>query len=517
MGIRTRLLLLAASAGVLAALFWLPFGMAPALPLALVLALRGLRLVRNTRDAVLFGLVLGAARHAVGGHYIFSLVTYSPLAFVIGLLDIVYILPFAVVEACGALWIERRTGVPRTVTFPMLYCVLEWTRTLGDLSVPSDLFVHGFGGYTGWLSWTAWTGPYFLSLLAFGVAALVDLAIETRQRRGRAWALVAAAAVLWVAPPLTDLAASSRDSATQPFRVGIVQPSFRVEEKLNREEWPRLNRVLTNLTRKAAEGVDLVVWPESGRPGAVIWKEGEPFSDPQMEDLARQVGVPILYGCEIARVTADRQLKGLYNAAALARADGTPGDWYGKQQLLPFVEGVPFAKLIGWDPSKAKRPKGSYLTLLGNFYPGPKPTVFTVGEARIGVLICYEGLYPQLARQYRLAGANVLCAMTNDAWWGRTIFPKWHARTVSARAREVDLPVIRAANSGVSSVLDSSGRVLAQTGLFEVTTFQMDLHPSSAGPTFYARTGDLVVWVLLAVLGALVVLGLARPRRSEGR
>lgn len=511
--------LLAAAAGAFAGLCWLPFGLAPLLPLAFVLAMRGLRRAVSGKDAIVFGLVFGAARHAVGGHYILTLVTYSPLALSIYLLDIAYVLPFAALESWGALWIERRAGLSRTLAFPLLYTALEWVRTRGDLSVPSDLLAHAFGTDPSWLAWSAVIGPHGLTLLALSVASLLDLAIERRASLVTASVAAAAALILWSAPPATDrLAGTSPGPEAATLEVGIVQPSVKVEDKLDRAKWPELWDRLRALSREAARGADLVIWPESARPGPLIWHDDRPFADPEMEALSREIGVPILYGCELARFSGGR-IAALYNAAALARPDGTPGDWYGKQRLLPFVEGVPFARLVGWDPAKAHAEPGakrSTLTLMGNFVPGGRPTVFTIGPARIGVLICYEGLYPDLVRRYREAGANALAVMTNDAWWGHTVFAPWHARMIATRAREAGVPVVRAANSGVSSITDRRGRLGAATGLFEVTTLHVALHPSDAPPTFYTRWGDLVVWAAIAALLACVVAGIRRkPAGSE--
>ncbi len=515
---RLRLVLLAALAGLGFGLGWLPTGLAPLLPLALVPLLRGLRRAATGRDAALLGAVFAAARVVVGAHYILVLLTYSPLAIVLLVLDVLYFLPFDVLNAWGSIWIERRVGVPRTLAFAPVFTALEWARTQTDLSNGSAMIAHAFGVEPAWLAWSPWTGPFFLSLLATVVGALLDLAFENRRRPARAAALAAAAVALWLAPPATDLVAPAAPAAPgTTLRVGIVQPSLTVEQKLDRRRWPETWDLMKRLTGEAAQGADLVIWPESARPGPILWKEGEPFADPPMEEIARQVGVPILYGCEIATVAGGR-VTALYNSAALARADGTPGDWYHKQQLLPFAEGVPFARWIGWDPATARRGGSggrSYLTLAGNFTPGTRPTVFRVGAARIGVLICFEGMYPELARRYRLEGANALCVMTNDAWWGRSVFASWHARMASSRARELDLPVVRAANSGVSSITDRRGRMGPHTELFATTTLKVPLEPSDSPPTLYARRGELLVGIDLAVLAAAVAVGLVRGRRRD--
>jgi apolipoprotein N-acyltransferase len=518
---RKRLVLWAATGGALVAVCWLPFGLAPLLPLALLPLVRGLRLIRRPRDAVFFGMTFAIVGQAVGGHYLLVLLKYSWLAIIIMVIEIAFFVPYGILAAVGAFWIGRRAGLPITLVFPFVYSPLEWLRTLSDLSLPSDQFAHVFGTHPQWLSWTPWTGPFFISFLALSVAALVDAAIGWRRQHGRAAVALLAAAILWAAPPLTDrLSARDASGPHATLRVGIVQPAVRVEQKLDKSQWPAVRKRLEQLTREAAAGADLVVWPETARPGPVIWRVEEPFSDPLMEALARRIGVPILYGCEIALFEGG-EVVGLYNAAALARPDGRPTEWYGKQRLLPFVEGFPFADLVGWDPAKRRRKNGgkrSFLTLVGNFRPGPQPTVFEVGPARIGALICYEGFYEQLVRRYRRAGANALFVMTNDAWWGRSVFPRWLAVMAGVRAREADVPVLRAANSGISSLTNRDGRMVAATEIQTVATLQVPLEPSDSpragGARFAPARALMAASARLRVGLALVVLaGLALAAR----
>jgi apolipoprotein N-acyltransferase len=177
------------------------------------------------------------------------------------------------------------------------------------------------------------------------------------------------------------------------------------------------------------------------------------------------------------------------------------------------VEAVPFARLVGFDPRQRARsgPNRSVLSLLGNFTPGPKPTVFTIGRARLGVLICYEGFYPGLVRDYELAGANALAVLTNDSWWGWSAFASWHARMIAARAREYALPVIRAANGGVSSTSDQRGRIGARSGVSERRVLKVPLAPATGEPTVYARFGD---WIFVPMILAPVVTFAWSRRRS---
>lgn len=474
---RGRILVTAGAAGAAAALCWLPFGLAPLFPLAFVLAMRGLRRVRTPGEAVRFGLVFGAARYAVAAHFLLALLAHSPLAIGIYLMAILFILPFGVLEAWGALALERRLRLPRSIGFGALYVIGDWLRTLGDLSFPADRIEHAFGTNPAWLAPAPWVGAFGIEVWVVAVAVVLDLAMEARERRRVAFACAAAAGAIWLAPLAFDAASEASETPASTLRVGIVQPAVEQAEKMRKDRWPSTWRRLEALTAEAAVGADLVVWPETARPSPVIWNGAGPFRDPEMEVIAARVGVPVLYGCEIARKDGGR-LTALYNGAAIAYPDGRPGAWYGKQHLLPFVEGMPFARALGLGaraPAGGTRSGG--LTLVGAFTPGPEPTLFEVGDARLGVMICFEGMYDALARRYRDAGANGLVVLTNDAWWGRSVFPRWHASMVATRARETGLPVIRAANDGVSSITDARGRTrqLTPTGVTTTLTAEVSL------------------------------------------
>jgi apolipoprotein N-acyltransferase len=329
-----------------------------------------------------------------------------------------------------------------------------------------------------------------------GLLAAAISAARTRHR-GRLVPFAVAFAVTWLLPlaihgAISLGAQTSTTASSSTLRVGIVQPCTSVEQKLDKRHWPTRWARLETLTAAAkAKGAELVIWPESARPGWIGWDDSAPFDDPEMRAVSKRTGVPILYGCEIARLRGGRP-RALYNGAALVTPDDSePAQWYGKRQLLPFVEGVPFAQWLGWDPLSAKSGTQSagHLTLMGNFSPGPELTVFRLGSLRAGVLICYEGLYANLARDARAAGANVLAVLTNDAWWGRSVFPEWHARVGAVRAAEHRVPVVRAANSGVSSVIAPDGTMLARQELDERDVLVAEVPLHDPPPTLYGRTG----------------------------
>ncbi len=501
---------MAALAGVGAALCWLPTGLAPLFPLVFLLMARALRRVESGRDALLVGLVFGALRYAASAHFLLALTRYSvPVGVAFYLLAILSILPIAALEGSGALFLERRLGVPRGLAFGLIYVLGEKLRTLGDLSFPADHLAHAFGTDPAWLGLAPFVGPFGVSLTIMVVAALLDAAVESAPRWSRVVPWAAAALALWIAAPLTTLLRPPvAHTGAATLTVGIVQPNAEVTDRADPARRAALLETLRAMTLDAARGgAELVVWPEAATPGAARILADGSVDDPPVTAIAREARVPILYGTVLAEFDG-REVAALYNGAALALPDGTIADWYGKQRLLPFAEGLPFAKYFGLTPRERARrgPRQGHLSLLGNFTPGERPTIFRVGSARIGVLICFEAMYAGLGRAYDTAGANALVVLTNDSWWGRSAFAPWHARMAAARVRESGIPLLRAANGGVSSITDASGRLGAHTGLLERRVLQVRLEPVDAAPTFYARFGD---WILLLVLA---VPALARRR-----
>lgn len=504
-----------AAGSALLACCWMPTGLAPLLPVGAFLVLRGARGVQTMRQAMAFGLIGALAYQGIAAHFLLVLMRYSWLAFALYPMTVAYYALSWIALFTAALFLERRFGLSRRLGIVLLWPLLERLKTASDASFPADLLAHTLGTNPAWLSWTPWVGPYGMSLLIWALGALLDEAWERRRERRVASGLLAAALAVWFAIPLTDLLRrEERPGAKSSFRVGMVQPFIEVQAKLDRSQWPSTWRRLERLTLDAARGSDLVLWPETTRPGPLIWREGEPLSDPEVEALAAKAGVPILYGCEIAKVRGDRTVA-LYNGAAVALPGGMREEWYGKQRLLPFVEGVPFAELVGWDPSRRAIEPGrrSPLTLLGNFARGPEATVFPVGDARIGVMVCFEGMYPELATAYANAGVNLLAVITNDAWWGRSIFPGWHARMVASFARSLEIPVVRAANSGICSVTDSSGRMTAASELSAITTLRAGVPVGPGSATWYAGHG----WTVPCGIGVGLVLGALLSARRTGR
>ena len=230
---------------------------------------------------------------------------------------------------------------------------------------------------------------------------------------------------------------------------------------------------------------------------------------PEVQALAQRLGVPLLVGTEYERWDEGRAS---YNAVFAVDAEGRLlDDWSAKHYLVPFVEATPYRSLLG--PIVEGR-GGEWHWLAGGFDAGPRTNVIEVAGAKLGVLVCYEQLFADRARDLRNAGAELLVEITNDAWFGRSLFQPYQANAARLRAIENRAGFVRVANTGISGFIDPKGRYHERTELFQKAVRVWDV-PVTARRTPYDRVGDVVAWLSVAGLLTALVLGRRSGVRSS--
>jgi apolipoprotein N-acyltransferase len=259
-------------------------------------------------------------------------------------------------------------------------------------------------------------------------------------------------------------------------------------------------------TLVARAHVELLVWPEAAIPGYLAQT---PPWDSAVGGFARAHRVPIFTGSLYDTVRADRSYA-YYNAAFYVDTSGgwRPYPIYEKHYLVPIVERVPFipARLLQRVPGV-----GNWS---GGFGRGRELPLYPSPLGRFGAIICYESAFEDLGRAYRRAGADFLVNITNDAWYGRTAGPYQHAIHLVLRAIETRMGIARAANDGISEIVDPLGRSSAATTL-EVEAVSAGRVRTSDVIPLYVRLGD---WVgTLAVTATLGGVGLLLADRWKRR
>jgi apolipoprotein N-acyltransferase len=226
----------------------------------------------------------------------------------------------------------------------------------------------------------------------------------------------------------------------------------------------------------------------------------------RLSQLAREFQMVLVTGAVgVERVQPDSKELRYLDSAFAFDAYGGYVDRYDKVRLVPFGEFMPLSRLLGAVSEPIARGIAEHEVSAG---PENRVLILPLADGRIvrvGIPICYELLFPDSVRRFGAAGAQVLLAITNDVHFGDTGGPHQFLVMAALRSAETGLWMARAANSGVSAVIDARGRIRERTPLFERTTLAADvaLRAREARPTFYARHGDVfarLCWAGIALL-----------------
>ncbi len=408
----------------------------------------------------------------------------------------------------------HRLDLPLALLAPLLWTTLEWTQgRLGAFSFPWLGLGHALTPYPVLAGAADLVGGRGLTLWVAGVNALLATAL-LRYRAGRsssvphlrpgpAAAAPLVAAVLLAAAPMTYGYWRAVTIEMVPVAtVAVVQPN--IPQSLRIHAAPALDTSWTALARlttsSASQAPDLVAWPEVALLADLT---AQPELANALADLSSQTGAPILVGAYGSSQSGPDTKRRLFNSAFLAREAGLDETRYDKRRLVPFVERVPL-----W-------PTGGRF---GGLEHGRTQPLFLTGghnPSTFGVLICYEAIFPNLARSYRKNGARFLVNITNDgwfgsdAWYGRTSALWQHPAHLTMRAIENRMGAARAANTGISMFVDPLGNTRQATTVF-VQDLRVDTILTTNESTLFTRWGD---W--LATLAAITSLALVLAARRN--
>jgi apolipoprotein N-acyltransferase len=494
-----------------------PFDVGPLALVALVPLLWAWR-DAGPRAAALYGGVAGIAFFAV-------LVEWTRYFGVVAVVPFVLFLSSWWALA-GALvgWLGRR-GVASAPVVAAVWVLVEGGRG----RVPFGGFSWGDVGYA-FHDWgvaravAAWGGVSLVSWVAVAVnGLLLDAALAWQRSRGPHEARTGKKRSRWsVVRPLAGLAAvlaaAGAAAATVPdltptgrLRVAMVQGN-----DLNRDPTPEEvgdRYIVRNHLRLAggiSEPVDLIILPESSLDAD---PRADRYLDVALSAMAADHEADVLVG---GNIPAPEQR--LYNAVfhyGREPADpkeptgtGRTPELYSKRHLVPFGEYVPWRSALSFIEELQQVPT--------DYEPGPGPTVFQLGDHAVGALICFESAFPGPAREYARLGADALVVLTNNRSYRRSANSAQHLAMGQLRAAETGLPLLQAAISGITAVVDHTGEVRSRTGLFEPTVLIGEV-TTYRGRTPYVRVGEWALAGSAVVLAVSAALGRwRRPRHPSG-
>ena len=283
----------------------------------------------------------------------------------------------------------------------------------------------------------------------------------------------------------------------QMVRVGVIQPNIPLAIDWDESRKPWIIAKNIQLTQKLkSQKLDLIVWPETSLPG--VFNEA-PVLTNEIQAAAAGLHTPILIG------SIAQDGKQYYNSAFLIGADGQMLGRYDKIHLVPFGEYLPLRPILGWI---------SKIVPLDDFTSGKTYKIFSISpsQTKFAVLICFEDTLGYLCRHFAKAGVDFFVNMTNDAWFSDTKAPFLHLQAAVFGCVENHRSLVRAANTGVSALIDPWGRIIAAVGkgqgkeTFVEGTAWGSL-PLNHEKTFYTKYGDIFTYLcfLCILVGAVTV------------
>jgi apolipoprotein N-acyltransferase len=496
--------LLPALSGLLLALSWSPFNLFPLafvglFPLFIYLD-RPLSFHRIIRAGVLCSVLFyGVTLNWLAGMAGFSWLAvpgYMIIVFVYTCGFFVFILPVVL--------LKNYLGLPFIATAPFAWVACERLRGYGDLAFPWTTLGSALTRFPFLIQVADMVGVFGVSFWLVSLNVLIYETIIGRRNPRRFHRY----AIAWVAVfGLVNVYNAVRwfrglGPVSGHVNVVVLQPNVPQRVKWDeRYSHQILDKLFAMNAAATQPSPDLVVWPESAIPYYV--DEGRPFNLTEMGKLP-DGNTDVLTGMLTSLRDAEGQVH-YFNAASLFNSHGQPLGRYKKIYLVPGSELYPFRSLVGFTRAFFPIQDISY----GAMDPGTEFTVFRLPKAKFSVMICYESVYPRLSRAFRLAGANFLVNITNDAWFGRSFAPYQHAAFLTLRAIENRTAIVRCGNTGISGFVDPMGQWHEKTGIFTEAIIS-DTVPLTIGLTFYTRFGDLIVYLSYAALALFFLFALRK-------
>ncbi len=427
-----------------------------------------------------------------------------------------YLALYVALFSVGTVYFRRR-GIPSIFSAPLLWTCLEYVKSHILTGFPWANLGHSQYLYGPMIQIADVTGVFGLSFaIVFINAVIFDLfEILRSEDRGRMRlrkisAEVAAGFALLVAlygygvMRAGEIGKSMENAADLP--VSLVQGNIDQSVKWQPAFQQDTIRIYTSLSQQSATaGEGLIVWPETAAP--FFFQERNDLHK-DVASLAVQTGDWLLFGSPSYRREGENIA--FQNSAFLLSPDGRIDGQYDKVHLVPYGEYVPLRRFF---PFIEKLVVG-----IGDFHSGPGYEPLRMrgsrGERKLGVMICYEGILPEAGRAYRQRGAELLVNITNDAWFGNTSAPHQHLSMTVFRAVENRLFLVRAANTGISAIVDPVGRITGRSRLFEKETLQGTVRFMDV-KTFYSARGDVFVWGCMMGLILILTVSIKKGRRND--
>ena len=500
--------ILAAISGILLLLSFPSFNLFPLAWISLIPLLIALQSTSSWKSAFLHGYLTGAIFFLGLIYWIALLYPFANIfltAFACLLLA-AYLAVYAGIFSALLHGLPWKSGLPFIFIVPAIWTGLEWVCSWMVTGFP-----WGSMGYTQWnnlpaIQIASITGVQGVSFIIVLLNATIADVLRTYLGQKKSAShftfhvsrcifshlipiVLVITCLVYGAHTLSKLADTTSD-----FKIALAPGNVPQIEKWDPEYWPQIFERYMNLVKAAdAEEPDLIILPETALRGEIFVFEGNVYIK-QLKEILADRQIYLLTG--LADYTATPKI---YNSVYLLSPTSEKLGSYSKIHLVPFGEYVPITRHLP-----------NFIQLSSGFEPGKSIDLFPIPHtenSQMGVVICFESVFPNLFRKFVKKGANVMGILTNDAWFDGTAAPEQHLAMAPLRAVENRVAVFRCANGGISCIIDAFGRIITPPiQANDTQNFLIERIPlSDHGGTVYTRYGD---WfpILCFLVSVLLVL-----------
>lgn len=405
------------------------------------------------------------------------------------------------------LWTRDAT---RILSLAVSLTFSEWLRSHALTGFPWNTFGYALTEPLALAQTASLIGIWGLTLLAVAIFASPAVLIDGASRGRKPWLAPASALCLLIAMGAFGAARLSREPTRMlpKVRLRIMQPNLQQDARFNYSAKAEVMQKYLALSDRASgpqstgvRDATVLIWPESAFP---FFLTREPEAMAQIAGLLPKGTVLITGSVRAPDQPPGTRITRAYNSIYVVDHDGSVLSVYDKLHLVPFGEYLPFQD---WMEALGLQ---QLTKVQGGFIPGTIRRPLEIPDApRVLPLICYEAIFPDTVAGHGDRPGWIV-NLTNDGWFGISTGPYQHLQQARLRAIEQGLPLVRAANTGISAVIDPVGRVVARLGLGIEGVLDSTL-PAANPPTLYARAGD----VPAAIMGAIALIVVARRRLAK--
>lgn len=412
---------------------------------------------------------------------------------------------------------------------PAFWVTYEYVYSITDLRFPWLILGHGLAEFKSFIQIAEIVGANGLSILVVFINVLITLFIvnfKVNKKRSFVYLTISLSIFLFVVI-YGNIRLNNYKLSGKKVKIGLVQPNLDPWKKWDAGNLSEQLDLYLNLSKQTIDnGAEIVVWPETALP--VYFLSGSYFPQVQkLRDFTKENNVPVLTGMphatfyrktdkypeEAKPLKHSDMLYTSYNSILLFDPNKEEVKQYGKIKLVPFGELVPFmdvlpilSDLIRWNVGISSWNVGKEIVVFNVPYNINNQHADTLRTAGV---ICIESIYPDFVAEFVQKGAQLIAVVTNDSWYGDSSGPYQHKEIGVLRAVENRRSVVRAANGGISCLIDPLGNILVQTKMYTRDAITVDADIES-GKTFFTNHPLLFVRIsyVISIIVILIFLAL---------